>query len=160
MTPKLSPDSHSNVLEETYIPSHSHTSIRLEQVAYMLLGRFPGSARDFKALGARLAKAIKRRKSYDGYYIWSIWHGKNPMTPPISKAINLLTAELRAKPPDEDYKKVEVMVPNGVHVPEGTVILRDATTCICGTSFIPTIWNQINHTRACVFMRMKMRSRK
>lgn len=156
----MTPGKPSTGLDRIYIPPHNATSIRLERAAYLLLGRFPESKRDYEALGSRLAKSIKRRKSYDAYYIRSIWRGQNPMTQPMSKAIDNLTAELMAEPPEADYRKVTVFVPNGVNVPEETVILRNAVTCICGTSFIPTIWNQINHTRACAFMRMKMRRRK
>lgn len=155
MTSNLDTGGPSMALDEFIAQPRFVTEYRLEMAAYMLLGRFPESERDFDALGSRLAKAIKRRKSYDGYYIESIWKGKNPMTRPVRKAIDNLIAELTANPLDEDYKKVEVMIPNGVHVPEGTVIMRDAVTCICGTAFIPTIWNQINHTRACAFMRRK-----
>lgn len=141
------------------IPSHAFTPIRLENVARGLLGRFPESNKDFDALGARLAKAIKRRKPYDGYYVRSVWNGNNPLTKPLRKAVDNLMAELLAEPLDEEYRTVEVLVPYHVHLPDGTVILRDAVTCICGKSFVPTIWNQINHTRACSFMRLKMGTR-
>lgn len=142
-------------LDEFVIPPHELTPIRLENVAYGLLGRYPESNKDFNALGARLAKAIKRRKAYDGYYVRSVWDGNNPFTVPLRKAVDYLTAELVAEPRDEEYRRVEVLVPRDVHLPDGTVILRSAVTCICGTSFVPTIWNQINHTRACSFMRLE-----
>lgn len=146
-------------LDETVIPSYELTPISLENVAYGLLGRYPESNKDFDALGTRLAKAIKRRKAYDGYYVRSVWNGDNPMTGPLGKAVDNLMAELLAEPPNEEYRVVEVLVPRDVHLPDGTVILRDAVTCICGKSFVPTIWNQINHTRACAFMRLRMGTR-
>jgi hypothetical protein len=122
------------------------------------LGRQPVSAHDFDAIAARLAKAIKRRKPYDGYYIRSVMNGDNPMTYPLDKAADNLAAELVAEPPEVEYQSVIVKVPNGVKVPPGTVVLRDAETCICGVSFIPTIWNQINHTRACAIRRSRVGS--
>lgn len=145
----------STSLDEFVIPSHELTPIRLENVAYALLGRYPESNKDFDALGSRLAKAIKRRKPYDGYYVRSVWNGDNPLTKPLGRAVDNLMAELVAEPLDEEYRRVEVLVPRDVHLPDGTVILRDAVTCICGKSFVPTIWNQINHTRACSFMRLE-----
>lgn len=157
MSSNLAPGRPSTALDRFYVPSAPATPVGLEKAAYTLLHRSPESEHDFDALGSRLAKAIKRKKSYDGYYIESVWKGRNPMTKPLAKAIENLIAELQAVPADQDYHEVTVLVLNGVHVPDGTVIMRDAKTCICGVSFIPTIWNQINHTRACAFMRMKKR---
>lgn len=157
MTSKRRSAGASTGLDEFVIPPHEFTPIRLENVAYALLGRYPESDKDFNALGSRLAKAIKRRKAYDGYYVRSVWNGNNPFTFPLRTAVDNLMAELLAEPPpDEEYRRVEVLVPRNVHLPDGTVILRNAVTCICGKSFVPTIWNQINHTRACAFMRLRM----
>lgn len=148
----------SSNLDKFFGVSGSGGLVYLQKAVLLFLGRKPESTKDFKAIGARLAKASKRPAPYDGYYIRAVMNKSNPMTPPLHKAAHNLVAELLAEPPDENYRKVTVMVPNGVHVPEGTVILRDAVTCICGVSYIPTIWNQINHTRACSFMRTKLRT--
>ena len=121
-----------------------------------LLGRLPDTMRDFDALGARLAKANKRGKPYNGMYIRAVLKMDNPMTAPLRKAVDNLMAEIDAKPPHIKYRKIKVLVENGLEIPDGTVILKDAVTCICGTSFIPTTWNQINHTRACANMRTRL----
>lgn len=160
MTSRFATGGSSKALNGHDLSPHVSTPMGLVRAASILLGRFPESKHDFGVLGSRLAKAVKRRKNYDSYYIKSIWRGSHSASKPISRAIDNLISELAAKPPDKNYRKVMVLVPNGVHVPKKTVILRDATTCICGVSFIPTIWNQINHTRACAFMRLKMRRKK
>jgi hypothetical protein len=121
--------------------------------AHMLLGRFPQTKRDFTAIGKRLAKAIKRRKPYDHSYIRAVMKGDNPMTKPLDIAVDNLIHELNAEPPKVNYKKVEVLVPNGLEIPKGTVVLKDAVTCVCGVSFIPTTWNQINHSPGCAYRR-------
>jgi hypothetical protein len=146
-------------LDEFFGVSGSGGLVLLQKAVLLFLGRKPESTKDFKAIGARLAKAAKRPTPYDGYYIRAIMNKINPMTPPLRKASENLIAEILAEPPDLEYREVVVRVPNGIDIPEGTIILRDATTCICGSSFIPTIWNQINHTRACSFMRAKLRTR-
>lgn len=131
----------------------------LLELARRLLHREPKNARDYAALGARLAKAAHRREGdYDGYYIRAVLEDKNPVTEPLIEAARNLSAELDRKPRSLDYTEVKVRVPPGVNVPEGTIILRDAMTCICGESFIPTIWNQINHTRACAAKRARRAS--
>lgn len=137
----------SGILERAY----------LLRLAEELLRRSPRTPGDFEVLASRLAKAI-RREPYDGYYIRSVIEGRNPITAPLIEAARNLSAELDGKPRAQDYTEVTVRVPPGVLVPEGTIILRDAVTCICGQSFIPTIWNQINHTRACGVMRARRRA--
>ncbi len=121
--------------------------------AHMLLGRFPKSRRDYAALGKRLAKAVRRRKPYDYSYIRAVMNGDNPMTIPLDKAVDNLIQELNAEPPNAKYRKVQVLVPNGLEIPKGTVVLKAAVTCICGVSFIPTVGNQINHSPGCAYRR-------
>jgi hypothetical protein len=81
------------------------------------------------------------------------------MTEPLFRAAKKLIAEILAEPPPVDYRHVTVSVPNENRVPEGTVVLAEARTCICGVSFIPTIWNQINHTPACAKLRARIKAR-
>jgi hypothetical protein len=131
----------------------------LEKASQLLLGRLPKSTSDFETLGARLGKAIKR-KPYTAYYVKEIILGNHAVSGPVNKAIENLIAELLAEPPKPQYRKVTVRVPQGVFVPENTIILRDAVACICGESFIPTIWNQKNHTRACAVLRERLGSGK
>jgi len=131
----------------------------LKDVGARFLGRMPESDNDYNAIGIRLAKAIKRKSPYTGYYIKGIIERDFAVSGPISKAIENLNAELDATPPTEEYRPVTVLVPYSFKIPEGTVIQRDARVCVCGTTFIPTAWNQINHTRACAKMRAQLRRR-
>ena len=75
------------------------------------------------------------------------------MTKPLDKAVDNLIQELNAEPPKIEYRKIQVLVPNGLEIPAGTVVLRAAVTCVCGVSFIPTTWNQINHSPGCAYRR-------
>ncbi|KKL81763.1 hypothetical protein LCGC14_1991570 [marine sediment metagenome] len=132
----------------------------LRQAAWMLLRTYPEKMSQFTALANRLGMTI-RGKPYDGYYIKYVWVRKMPYSPALQKAAEKLISELAVDPPDTSgYRTVMVKVPNGVDIPNGAVILRDAIPCICGAFFIPTIWNQINHTTACAKMRAKLRRRK
>lgn len=127
----------------------------LNQAAMLLLGRLPESDSDFDALGARLGKVVGR-KHYSGYYIEQIMIGRHKFREPVQQATFALIGELLAEPPKPEYRYVTVRVPEGIHVPENTIILTDANTCICGESFIPRIWNQVNHTRACAVLRRRL----
>jgi hypothetical protein len=121
----------------------------------LLNDRVPSSLDDYATLGARLAKAAHRREPYDAHYVRYILEGRNPITAPISEAAMNLASELNGKPRRVRYRHVTVRVPADLRVPEGTIVLRGAVTCICGESFIPGTWNQINHTRACAVMRRR-----
>lgn len=132
-------------------PDPDSDAFSLIVAASMLLGRQPHSVRDFSAIGKRLAKAVRRRKPYDGGYIRAVIKGDNPMTNPLDIAADNMISELLEEPPQAEYKKVEVLVPNGLEIPAGTVVLKSAVTCICGVSFIPTTWNQVNHSPGCAF---------
>lgn len=131
----------------------------LIDVGARFLGRTPESDDDYKAIGIRLAKAIKRKSPYTGYYIKGIIERDFAISGPISKAIGNLNAELDATPAAEKYRSVTVLVPDSFKIPEGTVVQRDARVCVCGATFIPTAWNQLNHTPACAKMRAKLRTR-
>lgn len=125
----------------------------------LLLGRLPANREDYAALGRRIGMAGRGEK-YSGSYIKYIMIGNHVFSKPVAEgAINLI-GELKAEPPDREYHSRTVQVPNGFDVPEGTVIQRSARTCVCGVSFIPTAWNQINHTKACAKMRARMKKRR
>jgi len=130
----------------------------LETAARLLLGRLPDGEEDYAALGRRVGMAGRGMK-YSGSYMKYVMLGKHKYTDMLHEGTTNLIHELIAKPPDQDFQWVRVRVANGFHVPEGTLIQRDARTCICGVSFVPTAWNQINHTKACAKMRERMKKR-
>jgi hypothetical protein len=142
------------------LESMPQTDAPLHEVAKQLLGRIPSSDSDFTTLGSRLAKAINKNPPYTAYYIQYVMSGKQPMTKPLNIAAKNLLSELQATPPPINYKEVIVRVPFGIHVPEGTIVQTSAVTCICGESFIPAVWNQINHLRACACMRARKRRKR
>ena len=150
MTPKHGSGSPSIALDFRDFDSDAYG---LGVASHMLLGRWPRSRRDYTALGKRLARAVRRKKPYDHSYIRAVLQGDNPMTKPLDKAVDNLIQELNAEPPKIEYRKIQVLVPNGLEIPAGTVVLRAAVTCICGVSFIPTTWNQINHSPGCAYRR-------
>ncbi len=100
---------------------------------------------------------VGRGMKYSGSYIKYVMLGNHPYTKILHEGVITLISVLIAKPPDRNYERVVVQVGNGFDVPEGTIIQRNARTCICGVSFIPTAWNQINHTKACAKMRARVR---
>jgi hypothetical protein len=126
----------------------------------LLLKGLPQNMMQYKALGYRLGMS-GRGKPYDPYYIKYVMEGKTPLYKQIQRAAEKLVSELRAEPPDSSgYKTVMIKVPNGVEIPNGAIVLKEARVCICGKFFIPTIWNQVNHTTACAKMRARLRRRK
>lgn len=145
-------------LDDNRADSGGITHSMLHRAANMLLGRNPQSMRDFEVLGSRLGKAI-RRKPYTGYYIRYVMCGEQPITKPIARAVKKLIEELKVQPARNKTKEVTVQVPYGVLVPDGSLIMASARTCICGITFVPRIWNQINHSRACAKMRAKTKKR-
>jgi len=133
--------------------------ITLETASRLLLGRLPASHEDYAALGRRIGMSGRGLK-YSGSYIKYVMIGKHPYSKPVEEGTITLISELNAEPPDREYHSKTVQVPNGFDVPDGTIIQRSARTCVCGVSFIPTAWNQINHTKACAKMRARMKKRR
>ena len=131
----------------------------LETASRLLLGRLPESHEDYAALGRRIGMS-GRGLRYSGSYIRYMMVGKHPYSRPVEDGATNLIGELKAEPPDRDYQNRVVRVPNGFDVPDATVIQRSARTCVCGVSFIPTAWNQINHTKACAKMRARTKKRR
>ena len=131
----------------------------LETASRLLLGRLPVNHEDYAALGRRVGVSGRGLK-YSGSYIKYVMIGKHPYSKPVEEGAIILISELNAEPPDREYHIKTVQIPNGFDVPDGTIIQRSARTCICGVSFIPTAWNQINHTKACAKMRAQMKKRK
>lgn len=155
IVPKLAPRTTSPPVEPISVDSGVAT---LETAARLLLGRSPESMEDYNSLGRRVGMCGRGMK-YSGSYIKYVMLGNHPYTSELHKGVINLISELIATPPDRDYERVIVQVPNGFTVPEGTIIQRSARTCVCGVSFIPTAWNQINHTKACAKMRARMKKR-
>ena len=146
-------------LDEKKHLSGTSSPAMLEKAAVLFLGRKPESDDDLETLGIRLGKTIKKAP-YSPYYLRYVLEGEQPMTKPLYRASMNLISEVLAEPAPETYEEVMVKIPNGNLVPEGTVVMAEARTCICGISFVPTIWNQINHTPACAKMRARLRSLK
>lgn len=130
----------------------------LETVAKLLLGRLPESRADWAVVGRRVGCA-GRNEPYSATYMKYVARGNHHYTKEVKSGIRNLIAEILAEPPDVDYQSVSVKVPKWFNVPEGTVIQRDARVCVCGATFIPTAWNQINHTKACAKMRARSRTK-
>lgn len=130
----------------------------LKTASRLLLRRLPASHEDYAALGRRIGMS-GRGLAYSGSYIKYIMIGNHVYSKPVRDGTINLIGELKGEPPNRDYQNKTVQVPNGFDVPEGTIIQRSARTCICGVSFIPTAWNQINHTKACAKMRARMKTR-
>lgn len=157
-TTKLPTERASASIGESNAESGPGSHVTLETAAKLLLGRLPENISDWSALGKRIGMA-GRKEPYNAYYMRNMMNGHVPYTDEVRIGIKNLISEILAEPPDVDYQNIIVKVANGFDVPEGTIIQRSARTCVCGVSFVPTAWNQINHTKACARMQARMKKR-
>lgn len=130
---------------------------RLKSTAEALFGHEPETDNEFRILSIRLSKAVRRKQPWSSDYIKYILKGRFEISDPIREAAEALESMIDNKPGSiHTSRKVQIRVPNGKYVEEGSVCLSGSITCICGISFIPKVPNQINHTPACAKLRRKL----
>lgn len=114
----------------------------------------------FRSAATRMA-AEAHGPEYTPYYLRNIARGRQPLTEIVGDLCRrFVELSGNGHQPHVAKKSESVRVAEDADVVEGSLVLSSSVLCVCGVWFIPTVWNQKYHTKACRRMARKRRAKR
>jgi hypothetical protein len=114
---------------------------------------------DWRPLADAIGRAA-RGKPYTGGYVKNLLLGRQKFTSTFMRGVEEVNLSLNGelqKLRSVNVGEVTVRVVDGLHVEKGSLILVDSKICICGISFVPSVYNQDYHSPDCKKLARRLR---